>query len=259
MNNETTPVSLEKQSAVKATLGKALAGWRSVSKIGAPLGDFSPPLTAEAAESLDLSLVKEDAPSLARACDALSALIPEGMILRGMGSKLGDRQAIFDHWIGLGPEGLRSRFFMAPSHALLRKRAFDLDFENPRFAGIFDAHGVLACLAEWAHDHSDSVGEAEAAFSTNPNHRRQGLAKIAAAACALDARASGISMLRIDTLYENHAALRLAASLGAERMKFNGASARDFISSMINLSAGGADSIESRIGLGQRESALLTA
>lgn len=218
------------------------------SKVGAPLAP-TPEMEAEAQANMHLEL-DQPAPlaphSLAEDCRALSLLIPRGMALRALGSQPGDRQALFVHWTSLDPEALRTRFFYNPSHALLRKRAYDLDGHNPRFAGIFAEDGRLACVAEWAFD---SPTEAEAAFSTLPEFRRRGLAKIAAAACALDARAHGVSTLRIDTLRENSAAQALAASLGGARAAGSPEGMADCVSSLIDLSADGPRSIESRIGL----------
>lgn len=187
------------------------------------------------------------------ACLPLARLVPSGMSLRALGSRAGDRQAIYDHWMGLGAEGLRMRFFIAPNPWLLRQRAFGLDFHNPRFAGIFDQAGSLACLAEWAGGHrGDGGSQAEAAFSTSPAHRRKGLARIASAACALDARESGVASLRVDTLLDNRAAQGLAASLGGLRRPAAGQHIGDPLTSVIDLRGTGPDSIESLLGLSRQ-------
>lgn len=170
---------------------------------------------------------------LPSSCDFLSHLLPKGMRIRLLGEGLGDREALFKHWLSLGPQGMRTRFFYSPSEDLLERRAMGLSFENPRLAGIFDEDGILACVGEWAQEPGEER-EAEAAFSTSPSHQRRGLAKIIAAACVLDARERGALALRIDTLRENVAAQALAASLGGERARPSG-SWDDTVSSRIDL------------------------
>lgn len=216
-----------------------------LSKIGAPLEPTEEMhKAAEGAHELDLREAAPSTPPLASDCKSLSRLVPKGYKLRALGAKSGDRLALFEHWRDIGPEARRTRFFFSPSLELLRKRAFDLDFINPRFAGLFDEQGQLACVAEWAFD---GPGEAEAAFSTLPDHRRKGLAKIAAAACALDAREQGVMRLRIDTLRENKAAQALAQSLGGSREAGSPEGWNDCVSSYIDLSQTG--QIENRLGL----------
>lgn len=229
-------------------LGKARSWWMKHSRIGAPLSPHDS--LARPGEDLpDLAAAPSPrAPGLAGACAILGPLLPPGMELRAMGRREGDRAAIYEHWASLGDHDIYSRFFTRPSDYMLRKRASEADFENPRFAGVFDAQGKLACLAEWAFEPNDPL-EAEAAFSTSPTHRRMGLAKIAAAACAIDARSSGIERLRIDTLRENVAAQGLAQKLGGARERKGAEGWDDSVSSYIDLRNEGALSIEARLGL----------
>jgi GNAT superfamily N-acetyltransferase len=227
-------------------LGKMSAFWRKPSRVGSPL-PAEAQAQAQAIAELDLARAPLGMRSLHPACDALGELLPPGMSLRAVGSAAGDRQALFDHWMGLGAEGMRSRFFYPPSEAFLRRRAFDMSFENPAVAGVFAPDGSLACVGEWALD-PEAPGEAEAAFSTLDAHRRRGLAKIAAAACAIDARERGVATLRIDTLRDNGPAQGLAASLGAAKPNLP-SEWGESISSRIDLSAGGPRAIERRLGL----------
>ena len=122
-----------------------------------------------------------------------------------------DRDALLAHWLALSPECLRLRFFYSPSPHALRERAQSMDFRQPRVVGIFDAQGTLVCSAQWARE---AAGVAEIAFSTLSAHRGQGLAKLAVGACAIDARESGISKLRLETMRRNIPAKRLCHSMG---------------------------------------------
>ena len=250
---------LKMTPAPNPLISKGVALWRQ-SRIWAPLperDDLSRmhPEVHEENKELDLSHLAPSAPDLDSACLALEPRLPEGMTLRALGRMPGDREALANHWMGLGVEGMRTRFFYLPSEHVLRARAKDLDFVNPRFAGIFDKDGSLACVAEWAFEPSDNE-EAEAAFSTHEMHRRKGLAKIAAAACAIDARSKGVKRLRIDTLRENSAAQHLATSLGGAREAGSPDGYQDAVSSFIDLTRSGEHSIEARIGLPYNESNL---
>lgn len=252
MNTLDTPLKSKPSENLRtepsARLGKARSWWMRHSRIGAPLAPHdSEARPGEALPNLDAPPA-ERAPGLDSACSILEPLLPAGMTLRAMGGFDGDRAAIYDHWATLGEHGIYSRFFIRPSDYMLRKRAAEADFDNPRFAGIFDSQGKLACLAEWALEPGDPL-EAEAAFSTSPSHRRLGLATIAAAACAIDARASGIERLRIDTLRENVAAQGLARRLGGARESKAAEGWDDSVSSYIDLRNAGELSIEARLGL----------
>lgn len=232
-----------------ASLHKGARWWRS--RIGAPLApDEARALPRPGAPEPDLlaPIPPAGRHRLSLACQAVEILLPAGYVLRGLGSAPTDRAAIYHHWAGLERGSLYLRFFAPVNDHLLRKRASEADFANPRFAGIFDALGQLACLAEWAWD-PERPEEAEAAFSTSPDHRRRGLAKVAAAACAIEAREAGAARLRIDTLRENQAAQGLARSLGGARAAPSDGRASEVVSSLIELAAPGYPSIESRLGL----------
>lgn len=184
---------------------------------------------------------------LPSSCEPLSSMLAHGMSLRLLGEMPRDREQLFNHWMALGPEGLRTRFFHPPSAELLERRARDLSFDNPRIVGIFDEDGFLACAGEWAHE-PGVEGEAEAAFSTVPRHQRRGLGKIIAAACVLDARERGALILRVDTLRHNIAAQALAASLGGRRPR-SVASWEDCVSSRISLAEATPEAVMARLKL----------
>ena len=147
--------------------------------------------------------------TLGQGCAELLAILPRGFSMRELGS--GDKKDLFEHWAALGAEDLMSRFFSMPSREALEKRAMETDFSKTRMAGVFDASGKLVSVSQWARETSE-VGES--AFSTLPEFRKLGLAKAAALACALEARALGLRMLRMETLRRNHAARSLGQALG---------------------------------------------
>lgn len=227
-----SPPEKKKSLLARPMLAK---GGGKISHVAAPIEELAPErgLADRLPVDWPTSTIERGC-GLSPSCDFLSKLLPAGMSLRLLGEAPNDREALFKHWLSLGPQGMRTRFFYAPSEDLLERRAIGLSFENPRLAGIFDEHGILVCVGEWAREPGEER-EAEAAFSTSPSHQRRGFAKIIAAACVLDARERGSLMLRIDTLRENIAAQALAASLGGERARPSG-SWDDTVSSRISLS-----------------------
>jgi hypothetical protein len=163
---------------------------------------------------------------------SLERQLPKAWTLRLVGEREGDRRALFEHWMSLGTEGLRERFFHAPGMEFLANRANGMDFETLRAVGAFDPAGILVCVGEWAL--LEEPSQAEAAFSTTPSSRRRGLATLVARACAIDAQMAGATRLRVDTLKDNGPAKALAASLNA---RFGAMGWGDVFSSWIEIHA----------------------
>jgi hypothetical protein len=155
----------------------------------------------------------QNKPSSPLGVSPLQSRLLSGFQLRFLDAIRTDRQALLEHWMGLDTDGLFTRFFHAPTPEALAKSVEALDMANPRFAGIFDPQERLVCVAQWA---DEGGGTAELAFSTLPEFRKRGLAKIASGVCAIDARERGLMRMRIDNLRINKPGRMLAQSLGGE-------------------------------------------
>lgn len=125
-----------------------------------------------------------------------------------------DRDAIRDHFLALGPEGRRLRFFAGVGDDFIRDYTAGIDWLRTRAVGAFEGRDLIG-VAELVRLPAPALGEAEIALTVAPDRRGEGVgADLLRHALAL-ARNRFIATVYLLCLPENLPMRRLAAKFGA--------------------------------------------
>ena len=127
----------------------------------------------------------------------------------------GDRAAILDHLLRLDGEARRMRFMQASADAALAAYVERIDFLDAICLGAFDDDGRLVALVEGLPYRNGMHVCVEAAFSTDAEHRRRGLARSGYDQLKARCQALGIDRIVVHCCARNTAMRRLLQAVEA--------------------------------------------